>query len=66
MVLYGRRRGFRSQAGLYQEILFQPLAKSLPALEPSFSNPKDKVVVINEGATFSGFPLPPELLLGSG
>lgn len=32
-------------------ILFQPLAKSVPSLGPSFSSLKAKVVIVNDGAT---------------
>lgn len=45
-------------------ILFQPLAKSVPSLGPSFSALKEEVVVIDDGATLSGMPL--ELRQGSG
>lgn len=45
-------------------ILFQLLAKLVPSLGPSSSALKDKVVVIDNGATLLGLPL--ELRQGSG
>lgn len=38
-------------------ILFQVLANSVTSLGPNFSSLKDKVVVVDDGATLLGLPL---------